>query len=141
MENKSIRASDIGPYVFISPAKPTYLEITLRDDGAGGVIVDKPPMDLVRGGNHVMWWIGNDTRDQHSVTLRNFRDALTNVPEWPFDEAQPPPTEIVDAGQTGRIRIKTKDRGPGGRRGFVRYAYDVVVDGVPLEPELVIEWP
>ena len=141
MAGKSIRASDVGSYAFISSSKPAYLEITLRDDGAGGVIVDKPPMDLARGGNHIMWWIGNDTRNQHRVTLQNFRDAFTNAPEWPFEDPEPAPTEVVDAGQTGRIRLKTKDRGPGGRRGFVRYAYDVVVDGVPLEPELVIEWP
>ena len=133
-------SADQSTYAYYTSERPASSQITIRSNGPGEIIVDKPKSDSVRGANHMTWWVVNETTDPHTVTVTNFRVKATGQLEWPFDNPESDGTVRALPG-ISRIKLKTKDRGPNGKKGTWVYTYDVVVDGVPREPEIVVEWP
>jgi hypothetical protein len=133
-------SADQVNYRYYTSERSANSQITIRSDGTGGIIVDKPSSDNVRGGSHIAWWVVNETNDPHVVTVTNFRVKATGQLEWPFDNPESDGTVRALPGAS-RIKLKTKDRGPNDKKGTWVYTYDVVVDGVPREPEIVVEWP
>jgi hypothetical protein len=127
-------------YRFYTPDRGPNPQIVITDDGSGGITVEKPTSDNVRGGGHVTWWIENQTDEPHEVTLTSFRVKTTGQLEWPFDNPESDGTVRAQPGFS-RIKLKTKDRGPDGKTGTWPYTYVVVVDSVVRDPELVVEWP
>lgn len=131
----------VTDYKYFTPPRSANPEIKLWDGGDGTLMIDKPTSDAVRGGNHVIWWIVNESKTRHKVVLRNFRVKCTGESEWPFNDPQHDPSEIVNAGEIGRIRLETKNKGPDKKTGAWPYQYDIVIDDTPVEPEIIVEWP
>lgn len=134
-----MRGQQQQPYRFRASERDTHAQITLSVEG-GELVVEKPTSDAVRGGNHIIWLIDNQTEEPHTVEVKNFKPKASSTIEWPFQDSQPA-VMTVPAGRTKSIKLKTLDKGPLGKKGTWVYEYEVWVDDQKVDPEIVIEWP